>query len=262
MHVDSSLAWRLPFALQAALAYGFSVACLALLWESPRWLARAGKPEEAERVWDALGVGAAEREKAEEIPLVPAPDGAAAQVVRSSSSARNAEQSEQRERGVKLHTLMKVFGKGVRSRTLLGVFLMGMQQLSGIDGVLYVSTAHTGASKSRLLTVGTIVRTTPLPTSRPKQFFRLLPCLWRLSNPYVPRHNPCYSLLGPMGAPNLNHNRRLDTYVLHVAHRFSLRVVVSPQRPRVSALGCHCRDISLRGLFLYHVGGGHQGVCQ
>jgi hypothetical protein len=32
-----------------------------------------------------------------------------------------------------------LFSKDVRGRTALAVFMMGMQQLSGIDGVLYVS---------------------------------------------------------------------------------------------------------------------------
>lgn len=35
--------------------------------------------------------------------------------------------------------LFDIFSKDVRTRTALAVFLMGMQQLSGIDGVLYVS---------------------------------------------------------------------------------------------------------------------------
>ena len=32
-----------------------------------------------------------------------------------------------------------VFSREVRARTFLAVFIMGMQQLGGIDGVLYVS---------------------------------------------------------------------------------------------------------------------------
>jgi hypothetical protein len=37
------------------------------------------------------------------------------------------------------HKLLDIFSKDVRARTALAVFLMAMQQLSGIDGVLYVS---------------------------------------------------------------------------------------------------------------------------
>jgi DNA-directed RNA polymerase III subunit RPC2 len=37
------------------------------------------------------------------------------------------------------HKLFDIFSEDVRTRTALAVFLMTMQQLSGIDGVLYVS---------------------------------------------------------------------------------------------------------------------------
>lgn len=65
--------------------------------------------------WERLGVEAAEREKLEE-----------------NTQEGLAEQ-------VKMRDILAVFGKDVWKRTALGVFLMGMQQLSGIDGVLYVS---------------------------------------------------------------------------------------------------------------------------
>lgn len=39
---------------------------------------------------------------------------------------------------VKWRDLLEVFGKDCWRQTALGVFLMGMQQASGIDGVLYV----------------------------------------------------------------------------------------------------------------------------
>lgn len=69
---------------------------------------------EAVSVWEELGVGSAEREKSEGGPNgIPEP--------------------------VKLKDILSIFGKNARRQTALGVFLMGMQQLSGIDGVLYVS---------------------------------------------------------------------------------------------------------------------------
>lgn len=37
--------------------------------------------------------------------------------------------------------MLDVFAPDARPRFLLAVFLMGMQQLSGIDGVLYVRLA-------------------------------------------------------------------------------------------------------------------------
>ena len=38
--------------------------------------------------------------------------------------------------------LLDIFSKDVRGRTALAVFLMGMQQMSGIDGVLYVCLSN------------------------------------------------------------------------------------------------------------------------
>ena len=39
--------------------------------------------------------------------------------------------------------LLDIFSKDVRSRTALAVFMMAAQQLSGIDGVLYVCSPST-----------------------------------------------------------------------------------------------------------------------
>jgi hypothetical protein len=60
-----------------------------------------------------LGVEAAEREKIEEGDALPKP--------------------------VELKDILSVFEKKAWRQTSLGVFLMAMQQLTGIDGVLYVS---------------------------------------------------------------------------------------------------------------------------
>jgi hypothetical protein len=67
------------------------------------------------KIWEELGVDAAEREKIEEREAGELPE------------------------QVKVADLFAVFGKENWRRTALGVFLMGMQQASGIDGVLYVS---------------------------------------------------------------------------------------------------------------------------
>ncbi|OCH96664.1 MFS general substrate transporter [Obba rivulosa] len=51
----------------------------------------------------------------------------------SAADAQQAKESAQRE---------ELWKKGLRTRTALGVFLMGMQQASGIDGVLYVNMQY------------------------------------------------------------------------------------------------------------------------
>ncbi|PYH65456.1 putative MFS sugar transporter [Aspergillus vadensis CBS 113365] len=80
------------------------------------WLTLHGRRSEAT---------AAEREKAE----IKQTQGVTIEVVASASSDRHAPLVE--------HKYFDLFSKDVRTRTVLAVFLMGMQQLSGIDGVLY-----------------------------------------------------------------------------------------------------------------------------
>lgn len=61
VHIHSSLSWRLPFGLQAALAMLYAVVCI-LVPESPRWLISKGRYQEAMVVWNRLGVPPGERE--------------------------------------------------------------------------------------------------------------------------------------------------------------------------------------------------------
>jgi hypothetical protein len=115
VNVQSALSWRLPFALQSLIAFVFCISTLLFSPESPRWLTSCGKHKEALAVWEQIGVGMAEREKSEEYLNGAAPE------------------------PVKFRDVLSVFGKNAWRQSALGVFLMGMQQLSGIDGVLYVS---------------------------------------------------------------------------------------------------------------------------
>ena len=114
VNIQSSFSWRLPFALQALIAFTFTVSTLMFLPQSPRWMTARGLHKEALALWEGLGVEAAEREKLEENNKGELPE------------------------GVKIKDILAIFGKDAWRQTALGVFLMGMQQLSGIDGVLYV----------------------------------------------------------------------------------------------------------------------------
>ena len=137
-NIASSFQWRLPFILLATLSLIYSASIATLLPHSPRWLSLHGRVQEASAAWDVLGVQAADREKIEDqleniIELTPPTD--------SNASNADAEQATSVPRAPKKKgsAFLEVFSHDARPRFLLAVFLMGMQQLSGIDGVLYVS---------------------------------------------------------------------------------------------------------------------------
>lgn len=126
-NIESSLSWRAPFIILACLSMAFSAVSLFWLVPSPRWLILRGRQSEAGAAWDVLGVGHAEREKSEiqsDRPIT-------ANQLHSTTASTDSSPTKS--------GFLDVFSRDVRTRTGLAVFMMGMQQLSGIDGVLYVS---------------------------------------------------------------------------------------------------------------------------
>lgn len=138
-NIDSSISWRTPFIILASLAMMYAVAAHLWLPPSPRWLMLRGRQSEVAAAWDALDVGLAELEKAEVVQEIiedahnPAPSVVTTHPRDDEPSSIDVSITKKR------HALLDVFAPDVRSRTILGVFLLGMQQMSGIDGVLYVS---------------------------------------------------------------------------------------------------------------------------
>ncbi len=134
-NLRSSLSWRLPFTILASLSVIFSVSAFLWLIPSPRWLSIRGRRAEASAAWDKLGIGHAEREKAqvEQSTELRGTSGSTEAINQPDIAA--AASSE--DRPIK-DSFLDVFKRDVRTRTGLAIFLMGMQQLSGIDGVLYV----------------------------------------------------------------------------------------------------------------------------
>ena len=140
-NMSSSLAWRTPFIVLACLSMAFSLASFLWLVPSPRWLILRGRQSEASAAWDVLGVGHAEREKAENQQT------GEATAIELHSLADSTESPRRQDAASPLRSqdpatepsFLDVFSKDVRMRTGLASFMMGMQQLSGIDGVLYVS---------------------------------------------------------------------------------------------------------------------------
>lgn len=138
IRVPSSLSWRFPLAFQSGIALFLAVASSFYLPQSPRWLAYKGRREEASLAWDKLGVSNAEREK----DLLQNPVAVVDTVSRPTEAVSRPTQAanlgflEKIRRD--LVASIRIFEGNSRKPMLLGVFLMSMQQLSGIDGVLYV----------------------------------------------------------------------------------------------------------------------------
>ena len=146
VRIPSSLSWRLPLALHSTIAVCLAFCSFFLLSESPRWLAFKGRKEEASRAWDKLGVSEAEREK--DLLLNP-----------TTMNDTPAAPTQTNKLGFfakmrrDLIESMAMFSEGSRRPMLLGVFMMSMQQFSGIDGVIYVriSSVYLSSSSNVLL---------------------------------------------------------------------------------------------------------------
>ena len=132
------MSWRLPFILLSCLSFAFAAASAVWLMPSPRWLTLCGRPAEAATTWDLLGVSQAEREKVE----MEQSRGAVG------VQARGPRAAESHAANREIHSSFRdLFSRDVRGRTALAVFMMGMQQMSGIDGVLYVSPQFPAPSR-------------------------------------------------------------------------------------------------------------------
>ncbi|BGP13275.1 hypothetical protein JCM10213v2_001194 [Rhodosporidiobolus nylandii] len=116
----SSLAWRLPLAINSFVSLCVAIAANFLPY-SPRWLLLHGRRQEAEAVIDQLvGVGKdAQQERRELLAAGP-----------SAEADKGAERS--------LRTaFVRMWKKDTRWRTILGAIMNGVQMLSGIDFVMF-----------------------------------------------------------------------------------------------------------------------------
>jgi MFS family permease len=127
----TTFSWRFPFALQAFISFFLAIASILYLPESPRWLDHRGRSAEAALAWATLGVATIDQgaDISEELHSIGAP---------SPDLAVNRMESLRRRYHQAILNLRRVIGPASRKQALLGVFLMSMQQLSGIDGVIYV----------------------------------------------------------------------------------------------------------------------------
>jgi MFS family permease len=118
----SSASWRIPLACQAVVAFSFAVACITIP-PSPRWLLTKGRATEAQAVLERLGIASSELEEMIQQPVEDAGGVTQSRLVLSIKA--------------KFKDFTKVLSKKARKQTALACFMMMMQQLSGIDGVLY-----------------------------------------------------------------------------------------------------------------------------
>ena len=112
--IDSSISWRLPFIFMAVIGIVLAISCFYLP-PSPRWLFVNDRREDAMRSLARLDIPRIEVERD-----------------MSKLTARSASELSTWQ-GIR-----SIFQRKYRLRTILGLFVLGMVQLSGIDGVLYV----------------------------------------------------------------------------------------------------------------------------
>lgn len=249
------LSWRLPFILLSSLSILFATLSSLYLVQSPRWLTLRGRTAEAASMWDILGVGHAEREKAE----IELNEGEPVQIDitedwNSSINPARPNIQVQAPTTPKLRGFFDVFSPDVRKRTALAVFMMGMQQLSGIDGVLYYAPllfqkAGLSTTSSSFLASG---------VSALVIFFFTIPALF-FSDKWGRRHSTIYGglalstimfLIGSLYAANTVHSHTgigrwvviVSIYLFAVTYSISWAVgikiyaaEIQPQRTRASA---------------------------
>jgi hypothetical protein len=137
----SDFFWRFPLALQAGVAA--LLAILARFWlpESPRWLGHQGRHAAADAAWVVLGIGEADRGQDVRPSLGLYDNGGEETDTLDSGDRMTIWDRALFEYGRGIAQLRRVLDPGSRRQALLAVFLMSMQQLSGIDGVLYVGAS-------------------------------------------------------------------------------------------------------------------------
>jgi MFS family permease len=190
--IQSSLSWRLPWIILASLSMVLCALSFFFLPESPQWLGLHGKYEMAEEAWERLGVTPAEREKVE-VNVVIRETGPDVDDVKDNTTKK----------------LLDIFSKDVWGRTVLAVFLMGMQQMSGIDGVLYVCRTHSSTypAQSIFANRNLTVCASTFPKSRTcfiRSEFSSIRCI---GNSHLCSHCPRAHLCRRMGPPKQHYIR-------------------------------------------------------
>ena len=115
VRLQSSMAWRTSFIIMAIVSAGLTIACF-FLPPSPRILILHNRRDEAIAAIERLGILQAEAEK---------------------DILRVQDEDLQMSRTTFWQSFTTIWKRQYRSRTILALFILGMVQLCGIDGILY-----------------------------------------------------------------------------------------------------------------------------
>ena len=116
-HIQSNYSWRVPSIVSTILAATLTIGCF-FLPQSPRWLLWHNQRDKAIHEMNRLDFNRIEAEK---------------DFLGPAAAQRN------QQPDTSLKSIARIFKKEYRSQTGLALLYLGMCQLSGIDGVLYVS---------------------------------------------------------------------------------------------------------------------------
>lgn len=125
VRIGETMAWRMPFVVMVVLGLALVALCTRLP-ESPRWMMSRGDQIGALHALRRLHFSLVEAER-EFL------GGDRQATVQSATLSP-------------WQSFVLLFRRGYRTRTVLALFVLGMVQLSGIDGVLYVSILHNAIS--------------------------------------------------------------------------------------------------------------------
>lgn len=198
----SSMAWRLPFIVMVAMSVVL-IGCCARLPESPRWSMSRGDQPAALDALRRLDFSMVEAER---------------------NFMSSAAVAEQRVSLTPWQSFAILFRRGYRARTTLALFVLGMVQLSGIDGVLYVSTPQPEIYLFCIFenSDNTIVCTPTIFTGRAVFSYRVIPCIRRVWDSHAGDICPCLLTGRQVGTEDVRNYRRHRSFRNHVPDRFPL----------------------------------------
>lgn len=216
IHIESPMSWRTPFIIQACLGATLAAGCLYLP-NSPRWLLVHGRREEALQALDRLDIPQAEAEK---------------DILRPTDPTL--------PKKVSFMDILTIFKKEYRPQALLALFILGIVQLCGIDGVLYVSNASIFTAQHQTTDMtSSIVRSNHICSSRTTSRDSILPSIRRLSNSHLRSFHPSHPLRRSLGTKSNCHHRRRPFDKLHVHYWMPVRHRKRAPAFRTRQMGCN-----------------------